>query len=171
MNKTDQEFIKSFALIIGGLMALTLVLAVAARLVYAGHLPEPSAVRAAQASTRIAPVAAVYAGSTGQAAMQAAQAAAAVAAQATVAYEGTLQGEVIYGKLCTACHGTGAAGAPMLLKSLWAPRVAQGFDTLASHAVVGYQGSAGMMPARGGNPSLSDEQVKATVQRMIDHLK
>lgn len=171
MNKTDQEFLKSFAIVIGGLMLLTLLLIVLARLIYDRHLPQPNTVRVAQANARIAPVAAVYAGSAGQAAMQAAQAAAAATAQANVAYEGTLQGDVIYGKLCTACHGSGAAGAPLLLKSVWAPRVAQGFDVLASHALVGFQGTAGIMPARGGNPSLSDAQVKATVQWMIDNLK
>ena len=39
------------------------------------------------------------------------------------------------------------------------------------HATVGYQGENGVMPARGGNLSLSDEQVRASVQWMLDNLK
>lgn len=171
MNKTDLIFLKHFAMVIGGLMLLTLVLIIGARWIYSGHLPEPSAISATKTAERIAPVAGVYAGETGQAAMAAAKAAAAVAALAQVAYEGTLDGSVIYGKLCSACHTSGAGGAPQLTKALWAPRVAQGLDTLVTHATNGYQGQAGIMPARGGNPSLNDEQVKATVQWMVDNLK
>jgi cytochrome c5 len=147
VNKTDLVFLKHFAMVIGGLMLLTVVLIAGARWIYSGHLPEPSAISAA------------------------AKAAAAAAAQAQVAYEGTLDGGVIYGKLCSACHNSGAGGSPQLTKTLWSPRVAQGMDTLVKHAIEGYQGQAGIMPARGGNPSLSDEQVKATVQWMVDSLK
>ena len=39
------------------------------------------------------------------------------------------------------------------------------------HAIEGFQGSAGIMPAKGGNPNLTDEQVIATVQWMVDNLK
>jgi cytochrome c5 len=49
--------------------------------------------------------------------------------------------------------------------------VAQGMDTLVKHAVEGYQGPAGLMPAKGGNPSLTNEQVASTVQWMVDNLK
>ncbi len=171
MNKTDLTFLKHFAMVIGGLMLVTLVLIVGARWIYGGHLPAPSAISAAKTATRIAPIGDVYAGATGQAAMAAAKAAAAEAAKGQVAYDGTLDGSVIYGKLCSACHNSGAGGAPMLTKVLWAPRVAQGVDTLVKHAIEGYQGQAGIMPARGGNPSLNDEQVKATVQWMLDGLK
>lgn len=171
MNKTDLSFLKHFAMVIGGLALLTLALIFGATWIYGNHLPEPSPLRVAQADQRIAPVAAVFAGETGKAAMEAAKQAALDAAKGTVAYDGTLDGGVIFGKLCSACHGTGAAGAPMLTKAVWAPRVAQGFDTLASHAIAGFQGGAGIMPARGGNPALSDDQVKATVRWMLDNLK
>ncbi len=171
VNKTDLVFLKHFAMVIGGLMLLTLVLIAGAGLIYSDHLPEPSAISAEKVAARIAPIGDVYAGATGQAAMAAAKAAAAAAAQAQVAYEGTLDGSVIYGKLCGVCHISGAGGAPQLTQALWAPRVAQGTDLLVKHAIEGYQGAAGVMPARGGNPSLNDEQVKATVQWMIDSLK
>ena len=44
-------------------------------------------------------------------------------------------------------------------------------DTLHKHAIEGYTGSAGLMPAKGGNPALTDEQVIASVDWMIDNLK
>ena len=53
----------------------------------------------------------------------------------------------------------------------WGARIAQGNDILHKHAIVGFTGAAGMMPARGGNPSLSDEQVIATVDWMLANLK
>jgi cytochrome c5 len=171
VNKTDLTFLKHFAMVIGGLMLLTLVLIAGAGWIYSGHLPQPNTISAARTATRIAPVGDVYAGATGQAAMAAAKAAAAAAAQAQIAYDGTLDGGVIYGKLCGACHTSGAGGAPQLTQALWSPRVAQGMDTLFKHAIEGYQGPAGLMPARGGNPSLNDDQVKATVQWMVDNVK
>jgi cytochrome c5 len=127
----------------------------------------------AEAATvaRIRPVGDAYAGSTGAAAQAAAKAAAAAAAAGQVAYEGTLDGAVIYNNLCSACHGSGAGGAPKLEKAAWAARIAQGMDVVNQHAIEGYTGQAGMMPAKGGNPSLSDEQVVATVQWMVDNLK
>ena len=171
VNKTDLAFLKHFAMVIGALVLVALVLGGGALWIYSGHLPAPSAISASKTAARIAPVGDVYAGATGQAAMAAAKAAAAEAAKAQVAYDGTLDGSVIYGKLCSACHNSGAGGAPQLTRALWAPRVAQGMDTLVKHAIEGYQGPAGIMPARGGNPSLNDEQVKATVQWMVDELK
>ena len=50
-------------------------------------------------------------------------------------------------------------------------RIAQGADTLHKHAIEGFQGNAGIMPAKGGNPALTDEQVIATVQWMVDNLQ
>ena len=65
------------------------------------------------------------------------------------------------------------AGAPKLGdKSAWKPRIAQGIDTLIKHAENGYTGPDGNhMPARGGNPSLSDEQIAATVKWMVSQSK
>ncbi len=52
-------------------------------------------------------------------------------------------------------------------KDEWAPRIAQGKDTLYKHALEGFTGEKGMMPARGGNAGLSDEEVKASVDFMV----
>jgi cytochrome c5 len=77
-------------------------------------------------------------------------------------------GETVYNAACTACHGPGIAGAPKSGdKAAWAPRIAQGKPTLYEHAIKGFQGKAGVMPAKGGNTSLSDDDVKAAVDYMI----
>jgi cytochrome c5 len=78
-------------------------------------------------------------------------------------------GERVYRTVCFACHDTGAAGAPKVGdNSAWQPRIAKGVEVLVQHAVQGFQGSQGMMPAKGGNPALSDQQVADAVHYMID---
>ena len=77
-------------------------------------------------------------------------------------------GEAIYKTACSACHSAGVAGAPKSGdKAAWAPRIAQGKDTLYKHAVLGFQGKNGVMPAKGGNGSLSDADVKSAVDYMV----
>ncbi len=51
-------------------------------------------------------------------------------------------------------------------KDLWGPRIAQGKDTLHKHAIEGFTGAKGMMPARGGNSNLTDDEVKAAADYM-----
>lgn len=77
-------------------------------------------------------------------------------------------GKSTYGKVCVMCHGAGIGGAPKPGdKAAWAPRIAQGKDTLYKHALEGFTGSQGMMPAKGGGASLSDDDVKAAVDHMV----
>ena len=67
---------------------------------------------------------------------------------------GTLDGSVIFGNLCTGCRTSGAGGAPKLDAAGIGARFAeQGLDMLVSRAISGYTGSAGVMPAKGGNPA------------------
>ena len=81
-------------------------------------------------------------------------------------------GKKIYDASCMACHAAGVAGAPKLGdKASWAPRIAQGNDTLYTHAIKGYQGKAGMMPPKGGNMALKDDDVKAAVDYMVSQGK
>ena len=78
-------------------------------------------------------------------------------------------GKSVYGKTCAMCHAAGVAGAPKPGdKADWAPRIAQGKDTLYKHAIEGFTGSKGMMPARGGSSALTDDEVKAAVDYMAD---
>ena len=78
-------------------------------------------------------------------------------------------GQAIYSSSCLICHGNGVAGAPTLNdKEAWTKRLEQGMDTLVKHAVDGFLGDKGIMPAKGGNLSLTDEQVKNAVYYMIE---
>ena len=73
-----------------------------------------------------------------------------------------------YNGACAACHASGAAGAPKVGdKGDWAARIKQGKATLYSHAIKGFQGSKGFMPAKGGQAQLSDANVKAAVDHMV----
>mgnify|MGYP000108309949 FL=1 len=170
--QTDAVFLKHFAQLIAFLVLVCILLIGLGWHIYGNH-PSPQNPGIGKViEQRIAPVGAVYAGDTGRAAIEAAAAAAKAAAASQVAYGGTTDGKTIFGNLCHACHETGAGGAPKLTdKAHWGPRIALGLDTLVKHATEGYTGSLGMMPARGGNPSLSDEQVKATVEWMISQAK
>jgi cytochrome c5 len=81
-------------------------------------------------------------------------------------------GKATYDSSCAACHGAGIAGAPKVGdKSAWAERIRQGNAKLYEHAIKGFQGKAGVMVAKGGNASLSDESVQAAVDYMIAQSK
>jgi cytochrome c oxidase subunit II len=86
------------------------------------------------------------------------------AAAAAAAAAGPVDGKKTYDGLCAACHGMGIAGAPKVGdKGAWAPRIAQGPATLSKHAIEGIRA----MPAKGGNPALSDAEVTAAVEHMV----
>jgi cytochrome c5 len=81
-------------------------------------------------------------------------------------------GKATFQQTCFACHGTGAAGAPKAGdKAAWAPRIKQGKATLYEHALKGFKGSKGFMPAKGGRTDLSDDTVKAAVDYMVSLAK
>jgi len=81
-------------------------------------------------------------------------------------------GQQVYQASCVACHGAGIASAPKVEdKGQWAKRIAKGVETLHASAVNGMQTSAGVMPAKGGNPALSDAEVKAAVDYMVARSK
>ena len=105
---------------------------------------------------RIKPVAQVYVGTA-----PADQAAAAAPAAPGAAAK---SGQAVFNELCTACHTAGVNGAPKLGdKDAWAPRIKEGIDALYNSAVHGKNA----MPAKGGNPALSDNDVKAAVDYMV----
>lgn len=79
-----------------------------------------------------------------------------------------MTGPQVYNAACLACHGGGIGGAPMTGdKQAWAPRIAQGKDTLHQNALNGLQGAAGFMPAKGGRTDLSDEEIIAAVDYLV----
>lgn len=79
------------------------------------------------------------------------------------------QGRILWLENCEGCHGYGIADAPIPMRpDEWKHRVAKGRDLLYRHAIEGYIGEDySMMPARGGNDQLDDEQVKAAVDYML----
>lgn len=78
-------------------------------------------------------------------------------------------GKSVYDGLCVACHGVPGIGAPVVGNAEeWTARIAKGIDSLYSNAINGYTGEQGyMMPARGGG-NLSDDEVKAAVDYMVE---
>lgn len=172
LTPSDRTFMRHFAMMIAGLAFITLCLIGLGVLLYSQEPSEQDTAKVKEAAARIEPVGAVYAGATGRAAMQAQAAAAAKAAASQVAYGGTTDGKTIYGQLCHSCHDAGVTGAPKLgNKGDWAPRIAEGIATLVKHAEDGYTGPDGNhMPAKGGNPALTDAQVEATVKWMVSQV-
>jgi cytochrome c5 len=82
----------------------------------------------------------------------------------TPAAAGAAEGKKVYDNGCVACHGAGVAGAPKFGdKAAWAPRIKTGMDALYNTALHG----KGVMPPKGGNPALSDADVKAAVNYMV----
>jgi cytochrome c5 len=80
-----------------------------------------------------------------------------------------LTGPQVYNAACIACHGGGIAGAPATGDAAaWGPRIAQGMGTLKQNALNGLQGSAGYMPPKGGRADLSDDEIIAAVQYLVD---
>ncbi len=83
--------------------------------------------------------------------------------------KGALTGEQVYGQVCKTCHEAGLAGAPKFGdKAAWTARIAQGETTLGQHAIAGYQGKSGVMPAKGGNANLTDDEVRRAVAFMAN---
>ena len=81
-------------------------------------------------------------------------------------------GRNIYGNSCAICHAQGVTGAPKFGDKLaWESRVSQGFEVLKTHALEGFTGESGVMPAKGGNPSLSEQEISAAVYYMIEGIK
>ncbi len=160
---SDREFYKLFGGLLAGLVALTVILFVLAQMVAGGAKPAPVKLAEADQSVaeRIKPVGEVAVSTqVMNSIIPAAHAAAADKGKAT------------YDASCAACHGAGVAGAPKLGdKADWSPRIAQGNDKLYAHSLKGFQGKKGMMPAKGGNAGLKDDDVKAAVDYMVSKSK
>ena len=100
-------------------------------------------------------------------------AAAAAVTAAPTPVDTVLSGPQVFNEACYLCHAPpGVPGAPVVGDAAaWEARVAQGIDTLNDHAINGYQGAAGFMPAKGGRVDLSDEEVMSAVEYMLSELQ
>lgn len=80
-------------------------------------------------------------------------------------------GRRVWTGTCIDCHSTGLGGAPLIgNETLWGPRLAKGLDVLFEHALQGFYGDVGEMPARGGNAELTDDEVRAAVRFMTSRV-
>jgi cytochrome c5 len=163
----DRTFFDTFLLVLGILVGVTIGLIIIARIIAANTSVAHRAddpVYQRQVEERIQPVARVAIAGQDNSALAPPAAAPAVAATAAA----DLTGEQIYNQACVACHGAGVAGAPKFGdKAAWAPRIAQGMDTLHKHALQGFQGKAGYMPPKGGRTDLSDQSVLNGVDYIV----
>ena len=86
---------------------------------------------------------------------------------ADVAKYDLANGQSVYNTSCAACHDNGILKAPKTgVQADWTARFAQGMDTLVKKSIDGYT-AEGNMPARGGNPDLTDKQVGDAVAYMV----
>lgn len=160
-EQTDKVFVRNISIVIALLVVFTITIAFLAMDVGTKQPEDNNPSRATTIEERIKPVADVYTGEAGAAAIE--QAAASTVTEKKVAFDGSLDGEMIYNNVCSACHATGAAGAPKLGTPAMAERAQKGMDALMHSALNGLNA----MPARGGRPDLSDEQVRAAIEYMI----
>jgi cytochrome c5 len=178
MAKPDRHFINVFSAVLGVLIAIALLLIGVSRFVDRG----PKGARdttdplmQAEAHERIAPFGQVAVAGQDNSGLAIVTPpippSAAPAGGAGTADAGQpASGKSVYESACITCHGSGLAGAPRFGdKGAWGPRAAAGTATLYKHAIEGYQGSVGFMPAKGGRLDLSDDAVKAAVDYMVDN--
>ncbi len=160
----DRTFFDTFMLVLGLLVAIAIGLVILSRII-AGNTTavheQEDPVFLQEVTGRIAPVARVAVAGEDNAALNPP-----VAAPAAGAAD--LAGEDVYNQACVACHGAGVAGAPKFGDvAAWAPRIAQGSETLNTHALQGFQGKGGFMPPKGGRTDLSDQSVINAVEYMV----
>jgi cytochrome c5 len=149
----DKTFVLTFLAVLGFLGAFTVGIIVISNFVAASEPDDKGEL--ARIAQRIKPAGEVV---TDPAALLALAAADKPAARAP------MSGEEVVTKLCGACHTAGTLGAPKIGdKGEWAKRKAGGINALVASAIKGKNA----MPPKGGDPSLSDDEVKAAVQDML----
>ncbi len=163
----DQKFFDMYSLVIGVLAAIALaILVLTMKLsdLTQGIYTRDAVEYQAAIAERIRPVGQVY--RPGEEAEAPEPTVETVAEPEPVA--AAMSGPQVYNSACIACHSTGVGGAPVLGDAAqWADRIAQGMDVLNQHAIEGYTGSAGYMPAKGGRADLSDEAIAEAVDYMV----
>lgn len=160
-SMSDSQFNKSFGALLAGGFAIFFLLIILANIVANDVMTRKAAEKSElyqdAIAARIAPVGSLSVGEQAPA-----------SAPATSVAATDVSGESVYQSSCAACHGAGIAGAPKFGDpAAWGDRIAKGNDALYANAINGYQGSAGMMPAKGGNTALSDAEVEAAVDYIV----
>jgi cytochrome c5 len=174
VSKQDTHFFNVFSMVIGLLVAVAIALFALARIVASQTqdkevLEDASYVK--NVEQRVAPFAQEAVAGQDNAALEI-KPDAGSAQPAAGSAEMPKTGEALFQQTCSACHGAGIAGAPKAGdKAAWAPRMAKGTSTLYDHALHGFQGSAGVMPAKGGRTDAPDDLVKQAVDYMVGMAK
>jgi cytochrome c5 len=170
VSKQDTHFFNVFSMVIGLLVAVAIVLFALARIVASRTqdlqvLTEADYSKNVEARLRLPSQEAIAGKDNSALAIKAeGPAAAGSASPAALPKNGT----ELFEQTCSACHGQGIAGAPKAGdKAAWGPRIAKGKATLYDHALKGFQGSAGVMPPKGGRTDAPDELVKQAVDHML----
>ncbi len=174
VSKQDTHFFNVFSVVIGLLVVVAIVLFALARIV--GNRTQGQQILAQESyvksvEERIRPFARVaIAGQDNSAlAIEASPSAAGSAGGSAGAAPALASGVDVFNQACSACHGQGIAGAPRVGDAAaWKPRIAKGMDTLYKHAIEGFQGETGLMPAKGGFANLTDDQVRKAVDHMVE---
>jgi cytochrome c5 len=171
VSKQDTHFFNVFSMVIGLLVAIAIALFALARIV-ASQTQDKQVVEDASyvknVEQRVAPFAQEAISGQDNAAMAIKPDAGSAAQAGSAATELPKTGEALFQQTCSACHGAGIAGAPKAGdKAAWAPRIAKGNATLYDHALHGFQGTAGVMPAKGGRTDAPDDLVKQAVDYMV----
>jgi cytochrome c5 len=170
VSKHDDHFFNVFSAVLGILVAITIGLFVFARIV-GGSMAESHVqsdpLLQKEVAERIQPFGQVAVAGQDNSALTIAPPPGAAASATAAALPAN--GEETYRAVCAVCHDAGIAGAPKMGdKAAWSGRIAQGADTLHKHAIEGFQGAAGLMPAKGGRADLTDELVIQAVDYMVD---
>jgi cytochrome c5 len=161
-RQADSAFLRQFSGVIAGIVLLTVVLIFLARYLQPEQDADANPSQRILAEQRITPVGAVRSGEEGAAAL--AESEAAAMAALPPAADVVVDGESVYAGLCKACHEAGVAEAPIAKSDQMATRLNEkGVDTLVANAINGLNA----MPPRGGNPTLTDEQIRAAVEFML----
>ena len=162
----DTAFVRQFSGIIIGLLLLTVVLIFVARSLQTESDVDANPSQKIIAEQRVKPVSSVHTGDESAADLAESQAATSPtpAPEAVAEEDAGIGGEAIYKGLCETCHQAGVAGAPITGSDQMAERLSEkGLETLVTNAINGLS----VMPPRGGNPGLTDEQIRAAVEFML----
>ena len=172
MSKQDSQFFNVFSLVIGILVAITLVLMGLARAVGRNtqlqHVLEDGKY-VASVSQNIAPHARIAVAGQDNTALAIVET---NPDAPVIIFAVPEDGPSLYKAACTSCHEQGIGGAPKTGdRAAWGPRLALGKATLYKHALEGYTGKAGIMPPKGGRIDLSDDLIKQGVDYLLSQAK
>ncbi|MFT4516757.1 MAG: cytochrome c5 [Gammaproteobacteria bacterium] len=156
---TDAEFYKVFAIVSVIIIGLAIFIAILSN-VFAGYASSASENYKVQIQSdtnqRIAPSGKINLASNPSIKQE--------VMVASVSETKILTAKEVYNTVCMSCHTSGAAGAPVIgNNSQWSDRLAKGKDALYASAINGI----GIMPAKGGVSSLSDNEIKSAVDYIL----